>query len=167
MTTNEASSLLGISRQDLKYWAKKIGVRMVKRGRRKRFYFNNEHIEKIRDLKNAPPMKQTQLSLDLSRKYRDEGIKTAIESAGEEWLMKATEHFNRFLDGISDGRFFLTEQVRMYANENGLPAPPSERAWGGVTNKMKRSGRIIACGYSSVSNPKAHATPATLWRKVK
>lgn len=52
MTTNEASVLLGISRQDLKYWAKKIGVRMVSWKTRKVYRFTQEDLEAIMILKN-------------------------------------------------------------------------------------------------------------------
>lgn len=59
MTTAKASEILGITPQDLNYWAKRIGVRKVNKGRRKVYSLTEAHIDAIRILKNKPKSSQT------------------------------------------------------------------------------------------------------------
>ncbi len=96
---------------------------------------------------------------------RDSGIKKSLDNADntiENWSSKAYEFF---IEYIKDKRFFMTEDVRI-ASEGFLETPPSKRAWGSVAVRAKKEGLIESAGFSSVKNPKAHRTPATLW-KVK
>jgi hypothetical protein len=62
---------------------------------------------------------------------------------------------------------FMVEEVREWAYRCGLPRPPNERAWGGVVSKARKEGLIRHVGFRSVTNPKAHRTPASVWRKVE
>jgi len=96
---------------------------------------------------------------------RDNGIKVSVENADktiDNWSEKAYSFFIKY---IRDKDFFMTEDVRV-ASEGLLETPPSKRAWGSITLRAKREGIIESVGFSSVKNPKAHSTPATLW-KVK
>ena len=96
---------------------------------------------------------------------RDKGIKLSVDNADksiDNWSQKA---YKFFIDYIKDKEFFMTEDVRI-ASEGLLEAPPSKRAWGAITVRAKKEGIIESVGFSSVKNPKAHSTPATLW-KVK
>lgn len=95
---------------------------------------------------------------------RDSGIATAIENADdkiENWSEMAYACLLSY-----PGKEFLTEDVRRWSHENGLPIPPSARAWGAVIVRAKREGVIKFLGYRSVTNPKAHMTPASYWRKL-
>jgi len=61
---------------------------------------------------------------------------------------------------------FQTEDIRNWAYTNGLVRPPSDRAWGSVIVEAKKQNMIVFDGYEKVSNPKAHRTPACVWRKM-
>lgn len=92
----------------------------------------------------------------------------------------AEEHANRKISGWSNAAMsylrsflsergfvsFLTEEVREYAKAHGLEDAPSQRAWGGVMTRASRAGIIRSMGYGLTTNPTAHRTPATLWRKA-
>lgn len=58
---------------------------------------------------------------------------------------------------------FMVENVREFAYQRGLDRPPSERSWAGVVMRAASLGLIRKIGYRCVSNPKAHATPASVW----
>jgi len=60
---------------------------------------------------------------------------------------------------------FMAEDVRA-ASRGFIPDPPSNRAWGGVFVSAKNDNIITPIGYKMVSNPKAHRTPATLWKSL-
>lgn len=97
---------------------------------------------------------------------RDKGMNQAIQHAdevNEHWSEKAYSFLQSFLT-YTKGEF-MAEEVRI-ASMHVLPEPPSKRAWGGVIAKAKRSGLIVHAGFKSVSNPKAHNTPASVWRKA-
>lgn len=106
-----------------------------------------------------------QLDLFQSRVNRDIGIKKAEDHANsvhESWSDKAYEFLRQYIRHDAE---FMTEQIRE-ASEGIVPEPPSKRAWGSIVLKAARAGLIKKIGYKSVSNPKANATPATLWRVV-
>ena len=80
------------------------------------------------------------------------------------WSDMAMGFLMDFLDTRTDS--FLAEEVRAYASDRGLDAPPSNRAWGGVMARASRNGLIRSVGFALTSNPLAHNTPATLWEKA-
>lgn len=98
---------------------------------------------------------------------RDDGIRRAVVHANFEhdgWSDQAYEFLQRFL--IFATMPFMTEDVRLYAEQHGVPIPPSKRAWGGIMVKASRNGLIKSCGYGMTSNPKAHRTPAMRWSRA-
>ena len=95
---------------------------------------------------------------------RDRGIEKAVtnaESKHPNWKKKALE----YLLSYPENRF-MTEQVREWAHDHGLPKPPHARAWGAVIVAAKKLGYIEFIRYESVVNPKAHMTPASVWRRI-
>jgi hypothetical protein len=110
---------------------------------------------------------------DLAEKLKEEGIKTAIEHADIEepsWSEKAYQMLEQFLVDPANPRMkyqdtFLGEEVRQYAFIHGLENPPSKRAWGAIIVKAQKEGLIEFAGYGKTSNPKAHSTPAALWKR--
>lgn len=112
-------------------------------------------------------MSQLTLSFDAPTgvQLRNVGMQRAANNANDvvpNWTVLALEFVAKF-----NRNEFMTEEVREFAYENGLPRPPHERAWGSVMTVSKGRGLIEFARYAAVSNPKAHATPATVWRKCK
>jgi hypothetical protein len=94
---------------------------------------------------------------------RDKGIKQAIDNADdthERWSEKAYKFLTNWIKTQYE---FMTEDVRL-ASEKEIPKPPSNRAWGGIVVRAARAGLINKVGFSNVKNPKAHHTPASIWR---
>jgi hypothetical protein len=102
-------------------------------------------------------------------KERDKGIATVMASADQHdplWSKKAEEVFRMYIKKVGTVEF-MTEDVRNFASENRLiPDPPSNRAWGGVTQRLAKSGVIERVGTRSVKNPKARMSYASVWKKV-
>lgn len=96
---------------------------------------------------------------------RDTGMSRASEHANSQhigWTERALNFVRTF-----PAREFMTEDVREFAYSNGLPHPPDDRAWGTVITTARRQGLIVHDRYAAVDNPKAHARPASVWRRVK
>ena len=97
---------------------------------------------------------------------RDQGIQRSLFSAEKKspgWLEMAVAALENYILNHPDEKF-QTEDVRIWAYEYGLPKPKNDRAWGSVVVRAKREGIIHFVGYANVKNPRAHSTPASVWR---
>ncbi len=95
------------------------------------------------------------------------GIHKAVDHANQAHGKWSDDAFAALLDYayIHPNRSYLAEEIREWAKEHREVAdPPSKRAWGGVIAKASRKNVIIFVGYAKTANPKAHRTPAALWR---
>lgn len=90
-------------------------------------------------------------------------MQRALDSANEKVPSWSDRAFAFLLEFITRNDEFLAEDVRNEA-KGIVPDPPSKRAWGGVIVRAKKEGYIVSIGFKQVSNPKAHRTPATLWK---
>ena len=98
-----------------------------------------------------------------AEQLKQAGISLAAESAGEKWNENAFLLLKAFLAHYNDE--FMAEQFRAYC-EGKIETPPSKRAFGGIISRAHREGLIAHCGYGSTTNPKAHGTPASIWKKI-
>jgi hypothetical protein len=101
---------------------------------------------------------------------RDIGMQQAVDHADEnipKWSEQALNYVKKFLEEspLADSEF-MTEEVRLWAYSKGLPRPPHDRAWGGVTTKAARLGLITRLRIQAVRTPTSHCANATVWRKV-
>lgn len=106
-----------------------------------------------------------QLDIFQGKELRDIGIAKSENNANsknENWSFRA---YWFLLQYIRNHNEFMAEEVRT-ASRGKVPQPPSNRAWGSVFVKAVKSGKIKRKGYKTVSNPKAHRTPATLWEVI-
>ncbi len=60
---------------------------------------------------------------------------------------------------------FKAEDVRVWSYGHGLDKPINCRAWGQVMLEARRRNIIKSVGFMLVDNPKAHKTPATVWKR--
>lgn len=110
-------------------------------------------------------MKQGELRLDGSA-LRDRGIQQAEDHAEATipgWKQEAMKYLSDFLTRQGSVPF-MTEYLRTWCHAQGLPHPPSLRAWGGIITRAKRQRLIEFVRYEAVSNPRAHKTPASVWK---
>ena len=108
------------------------------------------------------------LRYQAAEQNRDVGILMSEAHANDhvnDWSDQAMTWVKNFLESWGD-ETFLTEDIRAFATKYGLKPPPNDRAWGGVICRAAKAKMIVAVGYAKTSNPNAHRTPATLWRKV-
>lgn len=97
---------------------------------------------------------------------RDIGIQRSVHNAQKmdvSWTKKAYSFLVKYAEKHST---FMAEDVRL-ASEGIVPEPPSKRAWGYIFVMAKKEKLIESIGFKNVKNPKAHKTPATLWKVVE
>lgn len=95
---------------------------------------------------------------------KQEGISRAVNNANRkinEWAESAYLFLEQYISDHKEN--FMVEEIRESAEQNGLPVPPSKRAWGAIIIKAHKNKLVKPCGFKQTSNPKAHKTPATLW----
>lgn len=108
-------------------------------------------------------MIQDELNFDKAESNKEKGINSALIGAGDNWKERAFELLTEFIS-VFPNRIFLTEDLRMWANSQGLKCEKSNRAWGGIIAKASKNNLIKFEGYRKTTNPKAHRTPAALWK---
>ena len=108
--------------------------------------------------------------IEEGERLKQEGIFKSIDHANsvkEGWFEKTFEASLTFIRSHPIAFLFMTENLRAWLIERSLAeSPPSDRAWGAVTLRLRREGYIRHHGYSQVLNPKAHRTPATVWQII-
>lgn len=101
------------------------------------------------------------------QRRKEQGIQQVLDNAGEEWRAAALNKVREWAAG--PGRrcvegVFAFEEVRAWALENGLPAPHSHNAWGGVAQYACRLGIIKFTGqYGPASSPRTHGHAVRLY----
>lgn len=114
------------------------------------------------------PIKEViELNIIKGREGRDEGMERAkvhAEKVNPGWNEKAYERLLEFLK--SHHGEFMCEDLRAHFAMNDYELPPHNRAFGGIMMRAAKSGIIKKVDCRSVSNPKAHAANAAVWRKV-
>lgn len=116
------------------------------------------------DTKYPSVLKKEYRNPEEGKRLRDQGINRAVnhvERITADWKKKALQIVKDY-----PRTEFKTEDVRGFAYRIGLPEPLSERAWGAIINKAKKLGIIEFVRFEAVNNPKAHRTPASVWKKV-
>lgn len=98
---------------------------------------------------------------------RDHAIASAVAHADAEapgWSDKAYALLAEYARSVNGE--FLAEDVRHWAEtRRGLPAPPDNRAWGGVFKKAVRGGVVQRTGYAASKNTHAHCRPCAVWKR--
>jgi hypothetical protein len=110
----------------------------------------------------------SQLDIRFGERLRDAGIQVATDHADRElssWSAYAFDHLKEYLRNKPSGFSFMIEDFRDYLKVH-LVAPPSARAFGAVAVRASREHLIGKAGYELVKNPRAHRTPATVWKKL-
>lgn len=95
---------------------------------------------------------------------RDVGAQQALSTAGKDWHGVALQISLVYLRDIGyKGALF--EDVRMLAERNGLPPPPSPNAWGAVCLHLSKLRLIEKTGeYRGSRSIRSHARVQPVWR---
>lgn len=87
---------------------------------------------------------------------------THADKVEESWTERASVLFVDYANDVAKGQPFLVEDARAWAEQQGLPKPPDNRAWGFVAKAMRQAGHIIFSGYAPAKS--SRGSPKTLWR---
>lgn len=96
---------------------------------------------------------------------RDEGKEAAVahaNSAAPDWSEQASGMFALYAQA-HQGRVFMTEDVRIWAEQQGLPRPPDARAWGHIATMALRDGVVAKAGMANCKRASGHAGPRSTW----
>lgn len=108
--------------------------------------------------------------IDEGERRKQTGMDKAVDHANavvESWFEKTYQASLRFISFHPLCYRFMTEELRSWLLERNLvEAPPSDRAWGAITVRLRRDGYIRSNGFAQVTNPKAHRTPASVWQII-
>jgi hypothetical protein len=98
-----------------------------------------------------------------AREGAERGMNQAVDHADRvspEWSERA---YDKLFEYAWLGVDFMTEDVRLWAEQVGLDSPPDNRAWGAVVNKAVREHLIERVGYGNAKT--GHMRPMPIWRK--
>jgi hypothetical protein len=96
----------------------------------------------------------------------EDGAQRAADHAEDEnpgWQDAALDYVLKVARLRPDAPFMI-EDVREFAEAQGLPPPPDARAWGAVALKAKRAKIIVRDGFGFTTRGPAHAHPRSVWR---
>lgn len=95
---------------------------------------------------------------------RDTGMALALDKADrdqEGWSDDAMVAVRSFT-AMNQGKSFLTEHLRAWAESAGIVEPAAnERAWGAVMRRAAKEGLIQKIGYAPSAS--SNLSPKTLW----
>jgi hypothetical protein len=110
----------------------------------------------------------TQEDLFTARTERDHGIKIAVDHADDiipKWSDQALAFVGKYCE-IHEN-CFVTNELREWAEQNGLPEPPTRMAWGSVMVQAKKKNLIEKMGFTQgiyPDRPNTHMQTVTMWR---
>lgn len=99
---------------------------------------------------------------------RDQGIKAAVEHADAEqsnpkWSEQAYAYAVMMI--VRRGyKPFLIEEIVLAAARDGVPEPPSRKAWGGVARRLAKDGVTRKMGFAAAAT--SNTSPKVLWSKA-
>lgn len=101
------------------------------------------------------------MNLDQARAERDAGMAQALEHAERVEPSFAVVAFDALVDFAERNRTFTSYDFRMDYHKRGLPAPPTDKAFGGIFQRAAREHVIVRIGYDQ--HPERHCSPTPLW----
>lgn len=108
------------------------------------------------DLFNQPPYNPKELGI-LRAETKQEQIQPG-------WQDLAIDKLKIYLQFTNE---FITEDYRLWAEQNGLSQPPEPRAYGAMIIKSQKLGLIKWNGnYQEMKEAKSHGCPKKVWKKV-
>lgn len=101
-----------------------------------------------------------------ARQLADEGAQAAADHAERETVDWKKRALKAFEDYARNNTEFLTEDVRVWAHQNGLPGAPDGRAWGHVSKQAVKERFVEVSGYRNTRIKPAHAGPRAVYRSL-
>ena len=104
----------------------------------------------------VPPTRE-----EIARQRGTDGMQRAADPATREWQDKAVGYVRLYAVVHAE---FLAESARAMAEHDGLPVPPSKKAWGAVMQRAAREGIVERIGYAPACS--SNGAPKCLWRAL-
>lgn len=102
-----------------------------------------------------------------ARQLAEKGIRESHEHAEEQstdWTKRAVDKVADYARHHDTG-FFLAEDVKTWAYQDGLDEPPVDGAWGQVMRTACSRGIIHRFGRQAAKSAGSHGKLMTLWRR--
>ena len=80
----------------------------------------------------------------------------------QSWTQRAAILFVDYARDVALGQPFLTEDARAWAEGQGLPPPPDNRAWGCIAKAMREANHVAFAGYAPAKS--SNGSPKCQWR---
>ena len=109
---------------------------------------------------------QLQIDFDRAKTLRDEGMAAATEHADAvslSWSDRALAFYHQY--ALSHPTL-TTEDVRIFAHNNGLPVPPDGRAWGSIPRRAAHKKWIRKAGKATARDPRVHCNEVQIWESL-
>lgn len=107
------------------------------------------------------------MKADEGQTLKERGIALALDHAGDRWRDSALEKVREFCASprpLIYGGIFAFEDIRGWALDQGLAAPPSSKAWGGIAQAAVNAGVLRFTGqYKAAKSPQTHGHPVKLY----
>jgi len=87
---------------------------------------------------------------------------TKADKVEGSWTEQAAILFVDYARDVALGQPFLTEDARAWAESQGLPPPPDNRAWGHIAKSMSTAKHTVFAGYAPAKS--SHGSPKCMWR---
>jgi hypothetical protein len=98
------------------------------------------------------------------RRLADDGGRRALTHAELQTMSWGDRAYRALLHFMERRPVFTIEQVKDYAYGKGLPKPPAPGAWGPVTKRAIRAGRLTFERFTESANATQHGKPVKVWR---
>ena len=105
--------------------------------------------------------------MNIATDLRNAGTDLALDNAGANWRALATSHVIRKFE-LAGANGCLFETARIFAEENGIGAPPHHNAWGALCLALSRQNILVKTGqYVNSKTSRSHARVSPVWRLKK
>lgn len=115
-------------------------------------------------------MRNIKLDSKQARRRGELGLAQAVATAERndpDWAEKAYAYFKKWLSRKPSGYRFQVESFRLHVQISGaIPAPTSDRAYGGIPTRAKNEKLIRACRPQPTTSVTAHGCFSMEWQKI-
>lgn len=106
------------------------------------------------------------VAVDQARILRDEGIERALAAADNAQLQWSERALGYLVRHARQHETFTAELVRIAAENDGFPAPPDRRAWGGILVRAQHRQWVVKWDRTRATDPKVHCNEVTVWKSL-
>ena len=96
-------------------------------------------------------------------KNKAKGIKSSADHAGPEWRDEAVGYIRKY----PNNEPFRIEEVREWAEGQGLTQPPNNYCWGNMAKVLRKLGITKRVGSDTAQSDKCHGSVVGQWIMIR